>query len=113
MSRFKTSFEAALYLWDYFYCANVPHAGDEKAWGTIERALGRLRERENFLRDPYPPDIRLRAARSVRSDTQRALRAIRQLSSDVEPWVVEELERFAQVADALVAVLATESAPLN
>jgi len=105
MWRFKSRSEAVLYLWDYFYCANVPSPGDEHLWGKIERALCRVRESEPCLEARHPADIRLRDARRVRNAVRLALRNIRKLSSQPEPWVLDELASLETFTSELVDTL--------
>lgn len=105
MRQFRDRSEAVLYLWDYFYCANVPRPGDEKAWGKIERALCRVRESEDYLDTPHAVDIRLRNARRVLNAVRLALRNIGELSSRTEQWVLDELARLETFTAALMESL--------
>jgi hypothetical protein len=105
MWRFKDRSGAVLYLWDYFYCANVPRPGDEKTWGKIERALCRVRESESYLETRHPVDIRLRSARRIRNAVRLALRNIEQLSSQPEQWVLDELANLETFIAELVETL--------
>ena len=54
MQGLKTRSEVALYVWDYFYCANVPAPGDDKPWRLIENATGRIHETEAYLDARFP-----------------------------------------------------------
>lgn len=103
--RFKNRSEAALYVWDYFYVANVPGPGDEKVWRTIERATCRIREAETELDPPTPPDVRLRSARRFRNSVRVAQRHIKRLSVEPERWVVDELGEMEKLADELIRTL--------
>lgn len=94
-----------LYLWDYFYSAHVPRPGDEKVWGTIERAMCRLRESEPYLRGRHAVDIQLRHARRVRNAVRLALRKIDELSSRTDQWVLDELARLETFTAELIASL--------
>ena len=89
----------ALYIWDYFYIANVPHPGDARLWVSIERATQRIRESQIHLDPPIPADVRLRHAKRVRNSARAALRSIAQLSVPPARWVIdglEELERWME-----------------
>lgn len=110
MRKFRDRSEAVLYLWDYFYCARVPRPGDEKVWGTIERAMCRLRESEPYLRGRHAVDIELRHARRVRNAVRLASRKIDELSSQTDQWVLDELAHLEIFTEELVASLSA-SAP--
>ena len=108
MRRFKDRSEAVLYLWDYFYCANVPRRGDEEPWGKIERAMCRVRDSESHLETRYPVDIRLRNARRIRNAVRLAARNIEKLSSQTEQWVLDELARLETFATELIDSLSNK-----
>ncbi|MEO8707388.1 MAG: hypothetical protein ABI867_45595 [Kofleriaceae bacterium] len=95
----KSFGELALYVWDYFYCSNVPQPGDEKVWKRIENATCRIRQTEVHFGPRNPPDVRRRHARRSRNAIRLALRQIVLLSQPPERWVIEDLHRL----DALVA----------
>ena len=96
-----------LYVWDYFYCANYPAKGDEKAWTAIERATARIRESEIYLDPPTPPDVRVQHARRVRNSARVALRNIKQLCAQPEPWVINGLVALEALGDELLQELAS------
>jgi hypothetical protein len=92
-----------LYLWDYFYVANAPEPGDEKAWGVIERATCRIRESEIYLGASTPPDVRVRHARRIRNAVRVALRNIERLSVAPERWVLDQLAELESHCDDLLS----------
>ena len=105
MTQTKTRFDSALWIWDYFYIANVPAPGDEKPWGVIERATCRIHESEAKLDPSNASDVRLRSARRVRNSARTALRHIEQLSVQPERWVINALtELEADTGDLIEAL---------
>lgn len=111
MKHLSSDSERALYIWDYFYLANVPARGDEAAWGKIERATHRIRESEPYLdaskfsqwfRPAPSADERLRHARRVRNAVRLALRQIALLSTITETWVVDGLRRLDAAATTAI-----------
>ena len=92
MREFKSWGEALLYTWDYFYIANTPARGDEKAWATIERALCRVRESEYQSGETIPVDVRRPAVRRMRDGLRVAVRQTALLRVRPEAWVVAQLE---------------------
>lgn len=108
MHQLKSRFEVALYVWDYFYLSQRPAPGDEPAWAVIERATCRIRESEIHLEPSTPSDVRLRSARRVRIAVRTALRHIKLLSAEPEPWVLDGLVALESLADA--AILAASPA---
>ena len=101
----RTRSNVALYVWDYFYIANVPCRGDEKHWSAIERATCRIRESEPYLDAPTPVDVRLRNARRVRNAARLALRHIKELSEAPESWVTNQLSELEAFTDKLIQEL--------
>jgi hypothetical protein len=97
--------DVVLYLWDYFYLSNHPEPGDEKRWGTIERATCRIRECEIDLDPPKPVDVRLRSARRMRAAVRVALRNIERLSTPPERWVIDRLVELERLANDLIETL--------
>lgn len=95
----------ALYIWDYFYLANVPRPGEARPWASIERATERIRESQIYVDPPFPADVRLRHATRVRNAARAALRGISELSAPPARWVVDGLEELAQSMAALVEEL--------
>ena len=98
----KNRGELVLYLWDYFFCANVPAPGDEVPWAAIERATCRLRESELYLDADTPADLRLLNAKRFRNDVRRTLRDIARLTVKPEPWVIARLTELNKFADDLL-----------
>ncbi len=105
MWKFKTRSEAILYVWDYFYVANVPAAGDEQPWRTIERAVCRIYKSDYDLDDSKAPDVRLRSARRIRNSCRVAMRHIERLSVQPERWVIDELLALEAFTDGLIRAL--------
>lgn len=110
--KLETPPEIALYVWDYFFLANVPHEGDDKAWTTIERATQRILESEAYLRAPTPVDIQLRHARRVRNAARVATRNIALLAEPPEPYITDALARLQTFVDDLIAELTAEAREL-
>jgi len=110
--RFKTRFEAALYVWDYFYVARYPAQGDEKPWAMIERATGRIRESEGYLRPDRPADVRLQHARRLWRAARVAKRHIEQLSTATEQWVLDELDTLESFARTVLDEVAGSASEL-
>ena len=102
MQRFKSTSEAALWIWDYFYISHVPAPGDRRIWRSIENATCRIRESEVDLDRPLPSDLRLRSARRLRNAARLAIRKIAELSVKPAPWVVEELAELEALAEELI-----------
>jgi hypothetical protein len=92
-------------VWDYFYCADCPANGDEKAWVAIERATTRIRESEFYLAPRTPPDVRAQHARRVRNSARVALRNIKQLSVQPKQWVLDGLVELEAFGDSLILEL--------
>jgi hypothetical protein len=114
MTNFRDRGEAALYLWDYFYCANAPPPGDEVPWAKIERAMCRIRESESHLEAAFPVDVRLANARRVRNAARLVLRTIAELSAPPEPWITVELGKLERLTADLVEALSKPPAiPLS
>jgi hypothetical protein len=109
MYLIKNRSDAALYVWDYFYLSAMPAAGDEKAWGWIERATFRIRESEPLLDEPIPVDVRRRNARRVRNAARVALRHIAVLSVLPPSWTIDWLEKLEALATHIMLAL-SESA---
>lgn len=101
--RYETASEAALYVWDYFYLAHIPAEGDEAPWAAIERATGRIRESIQYFTAPRPADVRVHHAKRVRRSVRIVMKNLALLSTETDRWVIEELARFAALADALIA----------
>jgi hypothetical protein len=112
MRRFTSRNEAALYVWDYFYIANVPAPGDDKVWAVIERAVCRIRSDETELDRQIAVDLRIRAARRFRNSVRVALRQIEQLRVKPDQWVVDELAKFEALADDLIERLSNDAKQL-
>jgi hypothetical protein len=113
MQRVKRRSEVALYVWDYFYIANVAPRNDEKAWQVIERATCRIRESETLLDPPTPVDVRIRNARRIRTAVRVAMQQIERLRVKPEQWVLDDLAHLAAVADHLIDVLAAHPIVLD
>jgi len=99
----------ALYIWDYFYIANAPRAGDRREWEAVERATQRIRESQIYLDPPHPADVRLRHARRVRNSARAALRSIAQLSVAPERWVIDGLVALERWTETMTEELRDEA----
>lgn len=108
--QLKTRSDIVLYVWDYFYIANMPQRGDELAWKRIERATCRIYESDHRLDAPTPPDIRLQAARRVRNAVRLALREIAGLSRAPEAWVVDGLLVLGGLIDEIIQTVSSGAA---
>ncbi len=102
----------ALYVWDYFYIANVPRPGDERTWAAVEGATNRIRESQIYLDPPHPADVRVRHARRVRNSARAALRSIAQLSVAPERWVIDGLVALERWTEALTEELRDDAREL-
>jgi hypothetical protein len=112
--QFKTRSEVALYVWDYFFLANLPRPGDEKIWAAISRATCRIHESEQYLdHPPTPADVRIRHARRVRNAARVALRNIGRLSAEPARWAIDGLAELEAFANDLIQTLARRDVVLH
>lgn len=102
MIDLKSRSDLALYIWDYFYLANVPRACDEAPWAAIERATHRIRESEQYLAPSSAPNERLRHARRVRNAARMALRKIELLTTVTDAWVITGLRELVTIATRVI-----------
>lgn len=110
MRKFKTSSEAALYLWDYFYISNYPSEGEERAWSRIECATIRIRESEQLLGPEYPAVVRVKNAKRVRRAAREIVRLIGKLETLPALWIADVLAYFEVLAESVLEALKEEAA---
>ena len=107
--KFETTFEAALYLWDYFFLSRCPTKREARAWRRIECGTIRIRDSEAFLDERFPAPVRHEHAKRVRRATREIKRLAGELELTVEPWVMEVVAHFEALAELVVAVTRDEA----